>query len=722
MPILDRLQGPADLRGLSYPELEQLAAEIRETIIRTVAVTGGHLGSSLGVVEITIALHRLLESPRDRIVWDTGHQAYAHKLLTGRLPRFHTLRQIDGVGGFPRRSESPHDVFDGGHAGTGLSIAQGLATARDLRRSMERIAVVVGDAALLSGLSLEALNDIGHRQTQLLIVLNDNEMSISPSVGALSKYLSEIKLSSAWRQGKTAYDSVTERIPFVGPRLLEVSRRLRQSVVSFAQPGQLFEDLGITYIGVMPGHDLRMLEETFRRALSLDEPVIVHVRTQKGKGYRPAETDQVSFHGAALPPMALGPTTDRHDRPGAAKGTGNGDGMASAAAGGASVTMSRVAEDGAPPSASVMADRRSPARGGEGSAEPPEAQAGGSRKTPNYTAFFSRELVALGATDRRIVAITAGMPTGTGLATFQQAYPDRFIDVGIAEQHAVTLATGLALGGLRPVVAVYSTFLQRAFDQTVHDVCQNDVPVVLAVDRAGLVGEDGTSHQGMFTIPAQRSLPHLVIASPKDEQELRALLRTAFAQDHPFALHYPRDAGFGVEERDPSPLPVGRGEVIREGGDLLFVGFGPIVARAVEVADVLEGEGWSVGVINARFAKPLDRQLILDQARGKRLTVTFEESVVTGGFGSAVLEAFEEARLADAAYRNVPVRLIGIPADRFVDHGAVTDLRRLVRLDVPGLVAQVREAIEQLRITPSAVAARPQAGRGGPGDDRMTGR
>ncbi len=314
MPILDRLQDPAELRGLSEAELIQLAAEIRETIVRTVAATGGHLGSSLGVVEVTLALHRLLESPRDRIVWDTGHQAYAHKLLTGRLDRFHTLRQIDGLGGFPRRSESPHDVMDGGHAGTGLSIAQGLATARDLRHSMERIAVVVGDAALLSGLSLEALNDIGHRQTQLLIVLNDNEMSISPSVGALSKYLSEIKLSQAWQQGRGAWDTATESVPLVGSRLVELSRRIRQSVVSFAQPGQLFEDLGITYIGVMPGHDRPFLEETFRRALALKEPVIVHVRTQKGKGYKPAETDQVSFHGAALPPITVGPATDGHDR------------------------------------------------------------------------------------------------------------------------------------------------------------------------------------------------------------------------------------------------------------------------------------------------------------------------------------------------------------------------------------------------------------------------
>jgi 1-deoxy-D-xylulose-5-phosphate synthase len=710
VPILDRLAGPADLRGLTEHELDQLAAEIRETIIRTVAVTGGHLGSSLGVVEITLALHRILESPRDKIVWDTGHQAYAHKLITGRLDRFHTLRQIDGIGGFPRRTESDHDVFDGGHAGTGLSIAEGLATARDLRHSMERVSVIVGDAALLSGLSLEALNDIGHRQSQMLIVLNDNEMSISPSVGAISKYLSEIKLSQAWQQSKSAFDQVTERIPVAGPRLVELSRRFRQSVVSFAQPGQLFEDLGITYIGVMPGHDRHLLEETFRRALSLGGPVIVHVRTQKGKGFKPAETDQINFHGAALPPITV-PAADAHDRV-SGQPAHSADPMASAAAGGSPVTTSPDADLGAPPSASVMSDRRHE-HAPESHVPAPIAPApalDAPKKTPNYTSFFATELVELGREDRRIVGITAGMPTGTGLSKFQAAYPERFIDVGIAEQHAMTLAAGLALGGMRPVVALYSTFLQRAFDQVVHDVCQNDAPVFIGVDRAGLVGEDGTSHQGMFTLPVQRQLPHLVIASPRDEQELRSLVRTGLAQDHPFALHYPRDAGFGVPEREPEILPVGRGEVLREGTDLLFVGFGPIVHRAMEVADILEAEGWSVGVINARFAKPLDRQLILDQARGKRIVVTFEESVVTGGFGSAVLEAFEEARLADAAYRDIPVRILGIPGDRFVDHGAVTDLRRLTRLDVPGLTEQVLEAIAQLRITTEAQGAK--RGRG----------
>jgi len=662
VPILPNLQGPADLRGLSGRQLDELASEIREEIISTVATTGGHLGSSLGVVELTIALHRILESPRDRIVWDTGHQAYPHKLLTGRLERFGTLRQLGGVGGFPRRSESPHDVFDGGHAGTGLSIAQGLAQARDLKHSLERIAVVVGDAALMSGLSFEALNDIGHRQTQMLIVLNDNEMSISPTVGAMSKYLSQVKLSSTWRRSRGLWDRSAESIPVLGGLALEITQRFRKSVVNFAQPGQLFEDLAITYIGVVPGHDLPTLEQTFRAALALDGPVLVHVRTQKGRGYHPAEADQIGFHGAALPPMV-----DAHEaRRSVSVGPGASPATVETEPGLAEVTPGALAP-----------------------------------RQPNYTHHFAAELVRLATEDRRIVGITAGMPTGTGLNRLQIAFPDRFFDVGIAEQHAVTLATGMALGGLRPVVALYSTFLQRAFDQTVHDVCQNDMPVVLAVDRAGLVGEDGTSHQGMFTIPAQRQLPNLVIASPRDEQELRSMLRTAFAQDHPFALHYPRDPGFGVPEQEPHVLPVGQGEVLREGRDVLLVGFGPIVMRAVEVADALDAEGWSVGVINARFAKPLDRQLILDQARGKQLVVTLEESVVVGGFGSGVLEAIEEARMADPAYRDVAVRIVGLPAEHFVDHGSVADLRRVLRLDASGLTEQVREALATLRAEPA---------------------
>ena len=662
MSLLESLTGPADLRALEDAQLRQLCREIRTAIIRTVAGTGGHLGSSLGVVELSVALHRLLDSPSDKLVWDTGHQAYAHKLLTGRLATFGSLRQLGGVGGFPRRSESEHDVFDGGHAGTGLSIAEGLALARDLRGGNERVVVVVGDAALISGMALEALNDIGHRRTRLLIVLNDNEMSISPTVGALSQYLSRIKLSRTWRGSKRIYDEVVEKLPVVGPTALEWSRRLRKSVVNFAQPGQLFEDLGITYVGPIPGHSLRALDAVFRRALrDLDGPMIVHVRTEKGRGYQPAVADKVSFHGAALPPMTVVP-------------------------GG---------QSGAPSAAAVAH--------GDGDATPSMAQAVAARsKPPTYTQVMARELIELGQRDPRIVAITAGMPTGTGLSKFQAAFPGRMYDVGISEQHAMTLATGLALGGLRPYLALYSTFLQRAFDQTVHDVCQNDQPVVIGVDRAGLVGEDGTSHQGMFTISAQRQLPNLVVAAPKDEQELRRLMHTAFGQQHPFALHYPRDPGFDLPPSQPEPIPVGQAELLREGHDLLIVGFGPIVMRGVEAAEQLAADGWSTAVINGRFAKPLDVRLMAAQARGKKLVVTLEESVVTGGFGSGVLEAIAQAGLTDPELRQVPLRIIGLPADRFVDHASVSDLRRVLRLDTAGIVDQLRETITELAIAPAA--------------------
>jgi 1-deoxy-D-xylulose-5-phosphate synthase len=704
LAILPKLQGPGDLRGLSEDQLDTLAAEIRECIISTVAKTGGHLGSSLGVVEVTLALHRVLESPRDRIVWDTGHQAYAHKLLTGRFDRFGTLRQLDGLGGFPRRQESEHDVFDGGHAGTGLSIAQGLATARDMRHSMERIAVVVGDAALISGLSLEALNDIGHRQTQLLIVLNDNAMSISPTVGAFSQYFSTLKLSSAWKQSKTAYDKVVESLPVVGQPALKLSRRIRRMVVNFAQPGQLFEDLGITYLGVIPGHNRRGLEHIFRAALDVPGPVLVHVRTRKGRGYRPAERDQIGFHGAALPPMPglTGglPIADPHAVPHAHI---TGPALArqeSAMPQPGNADDAPVEPSGNGNSSAGSADMGTPSDAARDAA---------ASRPPNYTYHFARELIELARVDRRIVAVTAGMPTGTGLHLFQAEFPDRFIDVGIAEQHAVALSAGMALAGERPVVALYSTFLQRAFDQEVHDVCQNDLPVVIAVDRAGLVGEDGTSHQGMFTIPTQRQLPGMVIASPKDEQELRSMVRTAFAQDHPFALHYPRDPGFGVPAVEPKVLPVGVGEVLREGRDILIVGFGPIVERGRQAAEILEAEGWSVGLINARFAKPLDGQLILDQARGKTLVATLEESVVTGGFGTGVLELIEEARVAEPVYRDVAVRIIGIPADRFVEHGSVDQLRRLLGLDAEGIARQIRETLTRMRAVNGGVGARPPA-------------
>ena len=638
MPFLEEINDPSQLRELSQAELEALAGELREKMIRTVQKTGGHLASSLGAVEIAIALHRTMDSPRDRIVWDTGHQAYAHKLLTGRWSRFETLRQLDGVGGFPRRTESVHDVFDGGHAGTGVSIGTGLAAARDLRPAggerRQRIAVCVGDAALQSGLTLEALNHLGHTKHPILIVLNDNEMSISPSVGGLSTRLNKLRLSRAYQGTKSATKGLLGRVPLLGRPLFHFLAFTKEGFKrSWAKVG-FFEDMGITYVGVLDGHNLRELEATFEAAFRLSTPVLVHVKTVKGRGYPPAELDSVSFHGASLPPIDLG-----------------------------------VIDPTEEPIPSVTEPKRKP-------------------KT--YTQVFVEELVRLASADDRICAITAGMPTGTGLARFADAFPSRLFDVGIAEQHSVTMATGLALAGMRPVVALYSTFSQRAFDQIVHDVCQNAARVVLAIDRAGLVGEDGTSHQGMFTLPAQRSLPNLAIGSPKDEQEMRDMVVTAFGHDGPIALHYPRDAGQDLPDRDGSVLPIGTGEIVRDGSELLLVGFGPIVQRLLVAADALEAEdGLSCEVINARWAKPLDVSLLVGRSTGRRLVVTAEESAAMGGFGDGVLDALNQADV------RVPLLKIAL-AEGFVHHGSVEDLRRQQRIDAAGIVEQIRDRLATL--------------------------
>ena len=635
MTLLETIREPTQLHGMSPGDLATLAAELRDKMIRTVHRTGGHLASSLGAVEITLALHRVMDSPRDRIVWDTGHQAYAHKLLTGRSDRFETLRQVDGIGGFPRRSESEHDVFDGGHAGTGVSIGIGLAAARDLRPAgdparSQRIAVCVGDAALASGLTMEALNHLGHRKHPMLIVLNDNEMSISPSVGGLSTRLNKLRLTRAYQGTKSATIRALPRVPVLGKPAFTLLAWAKEGFKrSWAKVG-FFEDMGITYIGVLDGHDLDELEDAFEAAFQLRGPVLVHVKTTKGKGYAPAEQDSISFHGASLPPIDL-----------------------------------------------CLIDPTE---------EPLPAASTPQRRPKTYTQTFVEELVRLAEADARIVAVTAGMPTGTGLSRFAEHHPDRLFDVGIAEQHSLTMAAGLALAGLRPVVALYSTFSQRAFDGLVHDVCQNDVPVVLALDRSGLVGEDGTSHQGMFMLPAMRSLPNLVIGSPKDEQEMRDLVVTALAHHGPISLLYPRDAGEDLPDRAGSPLEVGRGEVVRTGTDVLLVGFGPIVQRLVAVARDLDASGVTATVINARWAKPLDEALVSQHAAGKRLVVTAEESAAMGGFGDAVLDALNRAGV------RVPLHKVAL-ADGFVHHGAVEDLRRQQRIDAAGILEQVREAL-----------------------------
>jgi len=647
LTLLETIHEPRQLRDLTPEQLEMLATEMREKMIRTVKVTGGHLASSLGTVEIALALHRVMDSPRDRIVWDTGHQAYPHKLLTDRWDRFDTLRQVGGIGGFPRRTESEHDVFDGGHAGTGVSIGVGLAAARDVHpaadpATRQRIAVCVGDAAVGSGLTMEALNHLGHVKHPLLIVLNDNEMSISPSVGGLSTRLNKMRLSRAYQETKSATARVLPRIPFIGKPAFAVLGWAKDSFKhSWARVG-FFEDIGITYIGVLDGHNLAEMEEAFDAAFQLPGPVLVHVKTIKGRGYAPAEQDAMSFHGASLPPIDL-----------------------------------------------CLIDPTE---------EPLPAEAAPRRKPKTYTQTFVEELVRLAEADERITAITAGMPTGTGLQRFCDHFPRRFHDVGIAEQHSVALAAGLALAGMRPVVALYSTFGQRAFDQLVHDVCQNELPVLLGLDRSGLVGEDGTSHQGMFMLPAMRALPNLVIGSPKDEQELRDFVVTALGHDGPVSLLYPRDAGEDLADRTGEALPIGRGELLRDGSDILMVGFGPIVQRLMTVASELERDGVAAAVINARWAKPLDEELIAEHAAGKRLVVTAEESAAMGGFGDGVLDALNRAGI------HVPVHKVAL-GEGFVHHGAVDDLRAQQRIDAAGILAQVREALGVPAKSPRSVSA-----------------
>jgi len=633
--LLETIREPSQIHEMTAEQLTALAAELREKMIRTVHKTGGHLASSLGAVEITLALHRVMSSPRDRIVWDTGHQAYAHKLLTNRWDRFDTLRQVGGIGGFPRRSESEHDVFDGGHAGTGVSIGVGLAAARDLKpradpARRQRIAVCVGDAAIGSGLTMEALNHLGHVRYPLLIVLNDNEMSISPSVGGLSTRLNKMRLSRAYQETKSATVRALPRVPIIGKPAFELLGWAKEGFKrSWAKVG-FFEEIGITYIGVLDGHNLAEMEDAFEAAFQIQAPVLVHVKTVKGRGYAPAELDSMSFHGASLPPIDL-----------------------------------------------CLIDPTE---------EPLPAEAAAKRKPKTYTQTFVEELVRHARTDARVCAVTAGMPTGTGLQRFAEHFPARFHDVGIAEQHAVTMAAGLALAGLRPVVALYSTFSQRAFDGLVHDVCQNELPVILGLDRSGLVGEDGTSHQGMFMLPAMRALPNLAIGSPKDEQEMRDLVTTALGHGGPISLLYPRDAGEDLPDREGVALEVGRGEVLRTGDDLLLVGFGPIVQRLMWVAEQLEADGLAATVINARWAKPMDEALIAEHAAGKRLVVTAEESAAMGGFGDGVLDALNRAGI------HVPLHKVAL-AEGFVHHGAVEDLRAQQRIDAPGILAQVREAL-----------------------------
>ncbi|MDP7422411.1 MAG: 1-deoxy-D-xylulose-5-phosphate synthase [bacterium] len=615
--ILDKITKPADIKLLTFDELQALALELRQTIVSTVAKTGGHIAPSLGAVEISIALHYCLNSPRDKILWDVGHQAYAHKLLTGRADRFHTLRQKGGISGFPKREESPHDILNTGHASTAISAGCGIACARDLTVEDFMVACVVGDGALTGGLAFEGLNHAGHiRMGKFLLVINDNEMSISPNVGALSQHLSRLRTEPLYVTFKKNIEMMLNLVPAIGSRMRNMILQLKDSLKHLIIPGQLFEELGFYYFGPIDGHDIEALIHVFNTAVTLRGPVVVHCSTTKGKGYPPAEKNPSLFHG-------LGPFKSE---------TGE-----------------------------------------------PLSKAG----TPKYNEVFGSTLVELAEEDERIVAVTAAMPDGTGLVKFRDRFPERFFDVGICEQHAVTFAAGLALQGLKPVIAVYSTFLQRAYDQIIHDVALMKLPVVLCLDRAGLVGEDGPTHHGVFDISYLRHIPGLILAAPADETELKDLLATALAwKDGPFAIRYPRGRGPGaVSEEPPQTVAVGTWKRLRSGHDVSLLAVGRMVERALEAACLLEESGISAGVVDARFITPMDMS-VLEEVASTVPLVTIEENNLPGGFGSAVLEALNMLRI------QTPVLRLGLP-DQFIEAGSVEELLQAVGLTAGGMSANV---------------------------------
>lgn len=618
--LLAGISGPQDLRKLGVKELEALAGEIRHKIIETVSRTGGHLAPSLGVVELTLALHRIYESPGDKIIWDVGHQAYAHKILTGRLAEFHTLRQFGGVSGFPRPSESSHDAFGTGHSSTSISAALGMAKARDLLGEDYHVVAVIGDGAMTGGLAFEGLDHAGHDGTNLLVVLNDNSMSIAPNVGALSTYLTRLRAEPAYARLKRDIEGALKRIPRIGPSVARLAERLKDSLKHLVVQGAFFEELGFTYFGPLDGHNLGVLLPALERAKQVKGPVLLHVITKKGKGYGPAEAGPDKFHGPGPFDIATG------------EGFSAGTGL-------------------------------------------------------TYTEVFGRTIARLAEKDNRVVAITAAMPEGTGLTEFARRFPDRFFDVGIAEGHAVTFAAGLASQGMQPVFAVYSTFLQRAYDQVMHDVALQGLPVVIAIDRGGIVGDDGPTHHGVFDYAYLRSVPNMVVMSPKDENELQHMLKTALEfRGGPVGLRYPRGKGLGVKlDSEPRPLEIGRGEVLRRGGSAAVIAIGSMVAPALEAADLLASEGIEVTVVNSRFVKPLDANLIESLARETGAIVTVEEGVAHGGFGSAVLELLAEKGLSG----KVKTRIAGIP-DRFIEHGQPKLLLKDIGLDAEGIARAVR--------------------------------
>jgi 1-deoxy-D-xylulose-5-phosphate synthase len=620
-PLLQRINSPADLKSLSIRELHQLAEEIRREIICTVAQNGGHLAPSLGCVELTLALHYVFDAPRDSIIWDVGHQSYAHKLVTGRREAFNTLRQHGGISGFPCPRESRYDAFGTGHASTSVSAALGIAVGRAMKKEDGRVIAVIGDGSMTGGLAFEGLNQAGDLERDLIVVLNDNEMSIARNVGALSSFLSRKKTSKFGVRLKKEVRNFLNSVPGVGRDILQLVRRGEDSFMSFFTPGMLFEALKFDYIGPIDGHRLDRLIQTFTDIAYVEGPVLVHVLTTKGKGYKPAECDPSRFHGLGRFDISTG-------EPAAAEGP------------------------------------------------------------PSYTQVFGRTLARLAEQDERIIAISAAMPEGTGLSAFASRYPERFFDVGICEQHAVTFAAGLAREGLRPVVAVYSTFLQRAYDQVLHDVCLQNLPVVLVMDRSGLVGEDGATHQGLFDLSYLRHMPNMVLMAPADENELQDMLKTALAHDGPIAIRYPRGEALGVSmTAEPGMIPIGKGGLVRRGADLAILAIGNRVAPAVEAAAALETQGIQAAVVNCRFVKPLDRDLILRVAGDTGRLITVEENVLQGGFGSAVLEL-----LADEALGHVQVVRLGV-GDRFVEHAPQGVQRAACGVDASAIIEAARAMV-----------------------------
>lgn len=617
--LLEDIEDPRDIRGLEVRQLEILAEEIRQEIIRTVSTNGGHLASSLGVVELTIALHYVFDTPKDVLVWDVGHQTYAHKILTGRRKSFPTLRKLGGISGFPKREESHYDSFDVGHSGTSISAALGMAEALSHQGLQGKVVAIIGDGSMTSGMAFEALNHLGSLDRDLIVILNDNEMSISSNVGALSSYLNRILTGQLFTRFREDMKAFIRTIPGVGGSVSRLVKKWEEYAKGMITPGLLFEELGLKYVGPLDGHRMKLLVETLKNVKQLKGPILVHVVTRKGKGYPPAEKEPTKFHGVGPFDPSTGKFLTRETK-------------------------------------------------------------------PTYTSVFGNTLVRLAEKDPRIVAITAAMPQGTGLELFASVYPERFYDVGIAEQHAVTMAAGLAAKGMRPVVAIYSTFLQRAYDQVLHDVCLQKLPVVFAMDRAGLVGEDGPTHHGLFDLSYLRHIPNIVIMAPKDEAELQRMLKTALGLDEPSAIRYPRGTALGVKlwEDEIPPLEKGKCEVLRRGDDLLILAVGACVSPSLEAACLLEEDGISSTVVNVRFVKPMDEEMVELALRiGKVLTV--EENVLAGGFGSALLEKISE----EAPGSQVKVARVGIQ-DTFVEHGTQSELRAKYGLDAPSIAKKAR--------------------------------